>query len=119
MAGSRFEGQNSFHKEKSPAVTTDVKFPKFLNCLDKLVSDLRRHHKIPVHTEINQFYYMQKIEELKELKQQLTDAEKRLKFFEQNFEAKYKEIFLRWSKDARWLNRYLLNNKNTSCESIL
>lgn len=99
-------------------MTTDVKFLKLLDCLNKLVSKLREHQKIPVHNRINQFYYMQQIEELKLAEQQLNDAVKRVKFFEELRDKKYQEIFLRWSKDARWLNQHLMREQHSKCQGL-
>jgi hypothetical protein len=100
-------------------VITDKKFEKFLNCLDKFVSALRSKQKLPVHSKINQFYYMQQIEELKLLKEQLNDVLKRAKFVQDNFDSKYKEIFFRWSKDVRWFNSHCINDKTEQYKNIL
>lgn len=97
-------------------MTSDIRFSKLVKRLDQLVTDLRKHHNIPVHSHINQFYYMQKIEELKLLQQQLSDAAKRMKFVQDLCDEKYNEIFHRWSKDARWLNRY--QHVNSGIKSI-
>lgn len=92
---------------------TEEKFEKILKSLDKLISDLAANQKLPVHSNVNQFYYMQKIEELKVLKERLDEEIKRLKFVEANFEEACHEVFLRWQKDARWLNMYLENPSKT------
>ena len=98
---------------------TEKKFEKFLNYLHEFVSALTNRQKLPVHSKINQFYYMQKIEELKLLKEQLNDAVKRMKIVQDNFDEKYKEIFCRWSKDVRWFNAHCVNDKAEQYKNIL
>lgn len=90
---------------------TTEKLDRFLKCIEKLIDDLAANHNLPVHSKINQFYYMQKIEELKLLKEQVEDQVKRLQFVERNLEQEYTHVFTRWSKDARWLNRHLASQQ--------
>jgi hypothetical protein len=84
---------------------TDKKFEKFLKCLDQLVVDLSSKQDLPVHTNINQFYYMQKIVELKVLKNTLEEELARLNFVQENLESVYRQVFISWSRDVRWLKR--------------
>jgi hypothetical protein len=88
-------------------VITDDKLDKFLKHLDRLVSDLISHHDLPVHSSIDQFYYMQKIEELKLLKSRLDEEIKRMTLIREALGSAYEETFNRWRKDARWLNQRL------------
>lgn len=58
-----------------------------------------------VHREIDQFYYMQKAEQLELLQEQLKEAQERLRAVENRIDDEYRNVFLCWVKDVRWLNR--------------
>jgi hypothetical protein len=96
-------------------VITDEKLQKFLKRLDKMVFDLARNQRLPVHSNINQFYYMQKSEELKILKDRFDEELKKLMLAQEDLESLYKQVFTRWSKDVRILRSHLISSK----ESIL
>ncbi len=87
--------------------------------MNKLVNDLTAHNSLPVHSNINQFYYMQKIEELRMLKERLEDQLKRLKFVEQNFDEACYDVFIHWRRDYRWFHRYIQNSRKNLTEKKL
>ncbi len=70
----------------------------------RLVSRMEGVHDSALHRSVSQFYYMQKIEELQLLLDQLAETEQRLNAIRQTVTVKYTEVFARWSKDARRLN---------------
>jgi hypothetical protein len=69
-----------------------------------------RHDRIiPFHTD--QFYFMQKETELKLLNELLENAIKKVETINTLIEVQYKEVYCRWQKDVRWLNTYLMHNR--------
>lgn len=86
-------------------MVTEEKLEKFILRIDRFIEELRSHEKLEVHSHINQFYYMQKMEELKLQQDNLREALKRLTVVQQHLDVNYKEIFCRWSQEARWLRR--------------
>lgn len=88
-------------------MTSEKKFKKFLALINRLVFDLRRNNTLQVQGNVNQFFYLQKIAELETLKERLDEAEKRAVFMREAFETHYTELYQRWSKDVRWLNKHL------------
>jgi hypothetical protein len=85
-------------------VQTGGKLEKFIERLNALISVLEQRNNVQVQSRVNQFYYMQKVTELKVLEENMQEAEKRLRFLEDKLKSEYKEVYCRWKKDARWLN---------------
>jgi DNA repair ATPase RecN len=83
--------------------------------VQKLVDMLSENHRnLHVHSKINEFYYMQKVEELKQLEESITNAyqsimnaRERLESLKHNYDAEYAELYYRWKKDVRWINRFV------------
>lgn len=73
-----------------------------------MVRDLVRHNTLTVHQTVNQFYYMQKAEELKLLQAQLEETQKKLELIQKRIYEHYLETYHKWRRDALWLNRFLL-----------
>lgn len=85
--------------------TTKEKLDKFLKRVEMLIDDCGRFNRLGLNDHVNQFYFMQKCEELRLLQDQVAEAQKRLDFFRGRFESEYGEVFRRWQRDARWLIR--------------
>jgi hypothetical protein len=82
------------------------KLEKFTRKIEKLICfPEEQRNDIQIQNSINQFYYMQKIEELKLLEESVHEAIKRLKFFQEKFESEYAQVYCRWRKDVRFLNK--------------
>jgi hypothetical protein len=77
---------------------------KLLLQLELLISALEEHKCIVVHSKINQFYYMEKVVELRTLSDRAAEIQLQLEQINSVFESTYSEVFCRWRKDARWLN---------------
>jgi hypothetical protein len=84
-----------------------AKVAKLIPRLRCLVATLEGQHDLIVHRQINQFFYMQKSEELKILLAQAEEAQWKLKMAVDRVDTKYAEVFYQWQKDARWLNVHL------------
>lgn len=78
--------------------------------LESLASRLSKNKEYIVHRRINQFFYMQKIEEMKILLGQFEEAAQRLEDVRRRIEENYIATYRTWSLDVRWLN----NHKGTN-----
>lgn len=76
-----------------------------------LVNDMDRTKDIVIHQHINQFYYMQRNEELMILVKMLGEPGADRAAIASFIESKYREIFFVWRSDIRWLRNYLKNQK--------
>lgn len=83
--------------------------------VQRLVDLLNENRSLQIHSKINEFYYMQKIEELKQLDESIKSAYKsitaereRLESLKHNYDAEYTELFNSWKKDVRWINKFKL-----------
>lgn len=95
------------------------KINKLISRLQNFVTRLNGHTDLHVYRKIDQFYYMQKMEELKILKSQSEEAQGKLQDIHTRIFMHYHEIACKWSKDVRWVNMqvrnpkyYKLNKKN-------
>lgn len=84
------------------------KIAKIERRISRMVKLLHTHKELGIHHAINHFYYMQKTEELRLLKEQLLEAQTRLEMVQHNACHHYMELFTNWRKDIRWLNRRLI-----------
>lgn len=78
---------------------------KFLVRIRKLISDLDKHRSYHVHKTIDQFYYMQKAEEISFLNDQAEEGIGDPMESMKKLNAFYGEVYCKWRKDVRWLNR--------------
>ena len=72
--------------------------------VQNLVGCLNRQRDIDLHRNIDQFYYMQKLEELKILKSQREAVREPLPSVDARIARHYHEIAAKWSKDISWMN---------------
>jgi hypothetical protein len=73
-----------------------------------LVGTLKRErNSLTVHRAVDQFYYMQKAEQLMLLQEQLREAQERLRIIEERIDEEYQGVFISWMKDVRWLHRHV------------
>jgi DNA repair ATPase RecN len=87
--------------------------------IQKLMDMLSKHHKsLHVHSKINEFYYMQKVEELRQLEESITNAyqsianaRERLESLKHNYDTEYTKLYCSWKKDVRWVNRFVNRQK--------
>lgn len=82
--------------------------------VQRLVDLLKENRSLQIHSKINEFYYMQKIEELKQLDESINAAYKsisaereRLENLKHNYDAEYTELYYSWKKDVRWVSRFV------------
>lgn len=77
---------------------------KLIGKLKTITHILEENRIIPVHQQVNQFYYMQKASELTMLHEQLTMVIEKQASLHKLIDTIYPEVFDRWQKDIRWLN---------------
>lgn len=97
-------------------MTDQHKLNKFIQRIESFILELQEKNTLLVHSKINQFFYMQKLEELKVLVASIKDGVKRLEILEESMESSQKEIFFAWRRDARWLNKHKTQEKMTASE---
>lgn len=78
---------------------------KLITRMRTLVSNLDSHD-LRVHSTIDEFYYLTKVEELRILIELCENDRKSLESTVELMDRKYLEVFTKWQKDARWLNAY-------------
>jgi hypothetical protein len=66
---------------------------------------------------VDQFHYMQKLEELAQLENSISETLERLKFLQNRFDSEYEEVFCRWRKDVRWMNKLMIRSKGRTFSS--
>ncbi|MEP2669066.1 MAG: hypothetical protein ABJH04_08730 [Cyclobacteriaceae bacterium] len=81
--------------------------------MKKLIKQLEIHQDIAVHKKVNQFYYMEQIEELTMIIEQSEAAYKRALMFSRWMEASYLTAYENWQRDARWVNQYLVQQQRS------
>ena len=82
------------------------KLEKLENHIRKLVEDLNGKDQLNIRRAINEFYYMQKAEELKILKERCQDAPIIEEILQERVCKNYNEIFCSWRHDVRLLNKH-------------
>jgi len=87
-------------------MTDPAKVAKLINKLDDFIHKLENLRVIIVHQEVNQFYYMQKVEELTFLHSQLSALIEKQSSVQQLIDIIYPQVLSRWQQDARWVNSY-------------
>ena len=86
---------------------------KLIGRLQSFVSRLAKNKDYTVHHRISQFFYMQKIEEMKIRLEQLNEAELKLKDVRRRIDENYMAMYRTWRLDVRWLNHYEANEEST------
>lgn len=82
--------------------------------MQHLVHRLRDQHDLILHQRVNEFFYMQKIEELTLLVDRFNALRTDLDEFAHQLRAHYRQCFTHWSRDARWVNVYVHRVKGRS-----
>lgn len=78
---------------------------KLVNKVDELIEYLKKHEEFRLHQHVDQFYYMQKREELNLLHTETQLLTERLSKYNEWLHVRYQEVFGRWREDRLWINR--------------
>ena len=89
------------------------KLAKLIERMEALVTYLNDRSDLVAHQQVNQFFYMQKIEELQTLLHQFNEATERVEMLAFRIDQTYSLCFAQWQRDARWLNSY--RRRETKC----
>ena len=79
------------------------KLDKMIHRLLKVVNQLDDSLDLTLHRKIDQFYYMQKAEELKFLKEEYVEAMANVQRIQNRLDIDYPLIFETWKRDLRVL----------------
>lgn len=79
---------------------------KLIQKIETLIGHLDGLQEIPVHQKVNQFYYMQKVNELSILNSQLSEVVERDLLLRNRLQVIYGEVASQWKQDYLWINRY-------------
>jgi hypothetical protein len=88
------------------------KLAKLIQRLECLASRLSGRHDLAIHARMNEYDYMQKIEEMKILISLYEESQQRSETVASLIRERYTDNFHRWRKDIRWLNTYLRNKED-------
>ncbi|HEY3403586.1 MAG TPA: hypothetical protein VGK59_09380 [Ohtaekwangia sp.] len=88
-------------------MTDPHKPAKLIYKLRSLTLRLNEQKDLIIHQRISQFYYMEKITELNELCDQLSEATRRMAFLRDQLDRECIAVFSQWRHDIRWLNHHL------------
>jgi hypothetical protein len=94
-------------KRRATDMNSFRRVDKLRSKLTHLIVSLERQPDLVVHRRVNQFFYMQKLEELGELRNQAEEARRKLEVILTRLELSYAEVFRLWQQDARWLSLHL------------
>ncbi len=78
-----------------------------------MVRCLVHHNQLHIHQAINQFYYMQKAEELRIMRERLLKAQEEFDTLTGHIQDRYTEVFCKWRTDMQWLNSHGNLNKDS------
>ena len=81
-----------------------------LVCMSHLLSS---KSDLTIQKRIDQFHYLEKIEEMKLIHTLLEESQARLETVSRLACERYGEVFKIWRKDIRWLTTYLRNRKDS------
>jgi hypothetical protein len=77
------------------------KVTRLIVLMQRLIKTLERNQELTLHRAIDQFYYMQKSEELRVLLDNFEHSKLRMETIATTMDCHYREIFCQWRKDVR------------------
>lgn len=89
------------------------KCQKLVERLERLASDLADNNEYVIHSRINQFFYMQRAEEMKMVLGQFQEGKEKSEAATRWMQEHYPSTYHQWRKDVRWLNTYLRSRTKT------
>src|SRR5690606_26292525 len=100
-------------------MTSCEKPTKLIDRMQRLVTYLNERNNLILHQQVNQYFYMQKIEELKMLLRQLEEINKCLDAVSLRNREHFRLCFAQWSKDAGWVNLQLCPERPKSILGLI
>lgn len=93
---------NVFNEQRCTELVESLK--EMLNCLYALRKDLL------VQQHINEFYYMQKIQELQLLEEQLSESLCKVQLVKDRMKFVFDQAFTKLKADSKWLSSHSLKS---------
>ncbi len=90
------------------------KLDKLIDRMQRLVNSVGDQKDLAVHRHVNQFFYMQKIEELRVLLDRFDELSVDLEAVSLRIHSGYDLCLDQWRRDARWLNAHNLQVQSKS-----
>jgi hypothetical protein len=87
---------------------------KMMSKLQSLSLLLHDEKSVGIHQEVNHFFYLQKIEEIKFLMMKLDNLNLQLSKLNEILELEHKQVFAQWKKDLRFINSYHRNKTHSA-----
>ena len=84
-------------------VETGFRPARLMQCVSDLIARLDRNNDLLIHESINQFYYMEKLEEIKFLISRREEAVRSAQFANDLLKQRSDELQQRWRQDIRIL----------------
>lgn len=95
----------------SPTDSMHTVTPEKLERLEKhlmdLLAELKRHNHLHIHQAINEFYYLQKTEELRILRKKLSEGISDFDLMMEKIGKHYEEVFCKWRTDCQWMKNHV------------
>lgn len=85
------------------------KINQLIALIEKMIRLLNQHGNLAAHQRIDESFYLQKIVELRLVRDQLVQARGHAEVVSQRVHQHYRVVYYAWKRDARWLNAYLRN----------
>lgn len=85
---------------------TPEKMERLENHLLELLADLKIHNDLHIHQAINEFYYLQKTEELRILRKKLAEGINDFEVMMEKIGKHYEEVFCKWRTDYAWMRNH-------------
>lgn len=92
----------------------EKRLQKFLEKLEALSTQLYREQSVGLHQAINQFYYLQKTEEMKYFLAKLRELEEQQARLAKMIETEYSQVYQQWRKDVRVLSNHQGNKARSN-----
>ena len=87
-------------------MTNPQKILKFMKRIKRLLFYLEDEQlNFTLHQHVDQFYYMQSLEELATLFSQVQEAQQRMHLVTMRLDLKYEQTFQKWRQDTLWIHR--------------
>jgi prefoldin subunit 5 len=88
-------------KSTVSAMISCEKLSKLIERMQRIVTHLNDRNDLVLHQQVNQFFYMQKIEELNVLLSQFDEINENLDALTSRIDEYYSLCFTQWCKDDR------------------
>lgn len=86
---------------------TPDKTRKLISKLQHIIFVLRSNRDLILHEAVDEFLYLQKVEELTVLLEQMEFAVRKIQRLNKLLDESYVSAYCRWRKDIQWFRRHM------------